>query len=85
PDEIRSLPTDQVGLKATNIVGLDALGALFDEDTGTPDAGDESNLDVADAPLANLIDELAGGNHGLIMCMGKGGVGKTTIAAAIAV
>ncbi|PRC53272.1 arsenical pump-driving ATPase, partial [Mycobacterium sp. ITM-2017-0098] len=39
----------------------------------------------ADAPLANLIDELAGGNHGLIMCMGKGGVGKTTIAAAIAV
>lgn len=40
---------------------------------------------MTDAPLANLIDELATDDHGLIMCMGKGGVGKTTIAAAIAV
>ena len=32
-----------------------------------------------------LIDELDTDDHGLIMCMGKGGVGKTTIAAAIAV
>ena len=40
---------------------------------------------MPDAPLAALIDELATGDHGLIMCMGKGGVGKTTIAAAIAV
>lgn len=37
------------------------------------------------APLSALIDELAEADHGLIMCMGKGGVGKTTLAAAIAV
>ena len=44
-----------------------------------------ANLGVADASLANLIDEIAAQDRGLIMCMGKGGVGKTTIAAAIAV
>ncbi|MGZ3449222.1 MAG: ArsA-related P-loop ATPase, partial [Polyangiales bacterium] len=36
-------------------------------------------------PLAELIDELAKSEHALVMVMGKGGVGKTTIAAAIAV
>jgi arsenite-transporting ATPase len=85
PDELRALPLDQVGLKPTNIVGLDALVSLFTSDAGPSDEQDESALDESDAPLANLIDELATGDHGLIMCMGKGGVGKTTIAAAIAV
>ena len=36
-------------------------------------------------PLTRLADELAAVGHGLIMVMGKGGVGKTTIAAALAV
>jgi arsenite-transporting ATPase len=35
-------------------------------------------------PLGALADELAAGGRGLIMVMGKGGVGKTTIAAALA-
>jgi arsenite-transporting ATPase len=35
--------------------------------------------------LANVVDEVAGVGHGLVMVMGKGGVGKTTVAAAIAV
>jgi arsenite-transporting ATPase len=34
--------------------------------------------------LASLVDELGRGEHGLIMVMGKGGVGKTTVAAAVA-
>ena len=85
PDELRALPLDQVDLKAANIVGLEALTSLFTSDVDTPDTGERSVLDVTDAPLATLIDELARGDHGLIMCMGKGGVGKTTVAAAIAV
>ncbi len=36
-------------------------------------------------PLAELIDQLEPAGHGAILTMGKGGVGKTTIAAAIAV
>ena len=35
-------------------------------------------------PLASLIDDIAAPGRGLVMVMGKGGVGKTTIAAAIA-
>lgn len=86
PDELCSLPTDQVELKTTNIVGLQALASLFDAAPDTPPDVDEvPALDVIDAPLAGLVDELARGEHGLILCMGKGGVGKTTIAAAIAV
>jgi len=34
--------------------------------------------------LAGLVDELARAGHGVILTMGKGGVGKTTIAAAVA-
>jgi arsenite-transporting ATPase len=35
-------------------------------------------------PLSEMIDEIAESSHGLVMVMGKGGVGKTTIAAAVA-
>lgn len=84
-DELRSLPVDLVDLKTTNIVGLEALTSLFSHEPGSPDTAEDVALDVADAPLSALVDELAGGDHGLIMCMGKGGVGKTTVAAAIAV
>jgi arsenite-transporting ATPase len=36
-------------------------------------------------PLVELIDAIEADGHGLVMVLGKGGVGKTTIAAAIAV
>jgi arsenite-transporting ATPase len=35
--------------------------------------------------LSELIDDLVAPGHGVILAMGKGGVGKTTVAAAIAV
>ena len=84
PDELRALPLDQVDLKATNIVGIAALATLFTPDASTGPAV-EPAVEVPDAPLAALIDQIAAGDKGLIMCMGKGGVGKTTVAAAIAV
>ena len=85
PEELRALPLDQVDLKATNIVGIDALATLFTPgiDPGEPD--DLAPIAPVDSPLSVLVDQIATGDHGLIMCMGKGGVGKTTIAAAIAV
>ena len=39
---------------------------------------------LAHRPLQDLADSLAASGKGLIMVMGKGGVGKTTIAAALA-
>ena len=35
--------------------------------------------------LSTLVDEIAAAGNGVVMTMGKGGVGKTTVAAAIAV
>lgn len=85
PDELAQLPTDQVTLKATNIVGIDALESLFAADLIPVSAAPAATPQLLSAPLSSLIDELDTDDHGLIMCMGKGGVGKTTIAAAIAV
>lgn len=86
PEELRRLPIDKVELKATNMVGTGALANLFTCSSGS---ASRSSAAVAtplpEAPLSDLIDELAADENGLIMCMGKGGVGKTTIAAAIAV
>ena len=36
-------------------------------------------------PLEQLIDEIAQTPRGVVLVMGKGGVGKTTVAAAVAV
>ncbi|MDF3312283.1 arsenical pump-driving ATPase [Rhodococcus sp. T2V] len=85
PAELAGLPLDQVELKATNMVGIDALDSLFTSaDTGAAHVI-APVAEVPEAPLSALVDELADTDHGLIMCMGKGGVGKTTLAAAIAV
>lgn len=85
PAPLRALPVDRVALKPTNMVGVDALEGLF---TATDDIAAPATVpgaEVPQAPLSALVDELAEADHGLIMCMGKGGVGKTTLAAAIAV
>lgn len=87
PGALRALPQDSIDLKADNMVGLDALRTLFD--TGlVADPGDAPPTGpsaVALAPLRDLVDQIERSGKGLVMCMGKGGVGKTTVAAAIAV
>ncbi len=87
PAALRALPQDQVPLRAFDTVGLPALRALLAPPSGpakpaqtlqtTQLGGDFQNLSA-------LADELAAAGHGLIMVMGKGGVGKTTVAAALA-
>jgi arsenite-transporting ATPase len=69
------------------MLGLDALRALFTLDmVGGPVPPTRVAQIGDDLPrLDQLIDSLSADRKGLIMVMGKGGVGKTTIAAAIAV
>ncbi|MFQ2399653.1 arsenical pump-driving ATPase [Aeromonas dhakensis] len=86
PQGIKGLARDQVPLLATNLVGLDSLRQLLQPQ----DAGEQAPLATsahlpAQPELSSLLDELAADGHGLIMLMGKGGVGKTTLAAAVAV
>jgi arsenite-transporting ATPase len=86
PAKLRALPQDQVPLRAFDTVGLPALRALLSASAQAP-SGDTAWV----APsmkhrvgLGALADELAQAGRGLIMVMGKGGVGKTTVAAALA-
>src|SRR5699024_3703051 len=93
PANLRGLSIDVIPLKSRNMVGLDALEGLLDDpaagegplDDGRPafTAADDEQLGTED--LATLVDDLIEQDHGLVMVMGKGGVGKTTIASAIAV
>ena len=83
---LRALPQDQVPLRAFDTVGLHALRALLVGETHPNPAVKAEPVEPVDKMLGlnTLADELAAAGHGLIMVMGKGGVGKTTIAAALA-
>ena len=85
PASVADVPRDTIELKPENMVGLAALRSLFDAESSVPEDASVKPRPETTAPLDDLIDELAADRHGLIMCMGKGGVGKTTVAAAIAV
>ncbi|MGO9133592.1 MAG: arsenical pump-driving ATPase [Methylovirgula sp.] len=85
PEVLRALPRDEIALLPFDLVGIAALRQLL---TGaTPKlAADSGEQVMLDAPsLSALVDGVAADGHGLVMLMGKGGVGKTTVAAAIAV
>jgi arsenite-transporting ATPase len=87
PESLAGLPRDEVPLRAFDTVGLPALRALLGGGAPTTPAAHESakHATLPAEPLSRLADELAAFGHGLIMVMGKGGVGKTTVAAALAV
>ena len=85
PAALRELPAQEIALQPVDLVGIDRLRRLL---TGgiplDPDlARAQPPIDLP--PVAALVDDLAAPGHGAILVMGKGGVGKTTIAAAIAV
>ncbi len=85
PDVLKALPYDQVALKPFNLVGLEALRQLLTE-TVTREVIGEDRLAAPNTPsLSALVDVIAADKQGLVMLMGKGGVGKTTLAAAVAV
>jgi arsenite-transporting ATPase len=89
PDALASLPRDEIPLRAFDTVGLPALRALLNESPTVLPASIKPTGEILTVlpaePLSRMADELAAFGHGLIMVMGKGGVGKTTIAAALAV
>ncbi|MFP8777377.1 arsenical pump-driving ATPase [Hydrogenophaga sp. RWCD_12] len=85
PDALARLPRDEVPLRAFDTVGLPALRALLQGgEVAMPEAA-SPETELPAEPLSRMADELSATGHGLIMVMGKGGVGKTTIAAALAV
>ncbi len=86
PAHLQALPQDQIALRAFDTVGLSALRALLSTEEPVDHvrpAPEHAGIHPTHT-LSALTDALAAPGRGLIMVMGKGGVGKTTIAAAIA-
>ncbi len=92
PEVLRSLPRTSIPLTAGGVVGVASLRNFGQGPTSISSSSELSGpCDVPmdrsqlPKPLSALIDDLARPGHGVILAMGKGGVGKTTVAAAVAV
>lgn len=83
PEGLKELTIYTVPLRAYNITGLDNVRALLTKDQYI--VRDEQVHAKTIPQLKDVIDDLYKSNKKVIFTMGKGGVGKTTIAAAIAV
>jgi arsenite-transporting ATPase len=92
PEMLQSLPRTSIPLTAGGVLGVEALRSLGQPSSpatviSSATASNALVIDRASLPksLSTMIDELAAPGHGVILAMGKGGVGKTTVAAAVAV
>jgi arsenite-transporting ATPase len=88
PAALSALPRVEVPLVVVPPVGLDGLRGLASARSG-PQAASSTRVGpitvTGTESLRSLVDDIAKQGSGVVMTMGKGGVGKTTIAAAIAV
>ncbi len=85
PKKLTKLPTQEILLSAKALLGVEALRGMFKPEIATKTVALKTPNHALPGPLLNIVDELEKSQKGVIMTMGKGGVGKTSIAAAIAV
>uniref|UniRef100_UPI003F49234E arsenical pump-driving ATPase n=1 Tax=Cupriavidus yeoncheonensis TaxID=1462994 RepID=UPI003F49234E len=85
PAALSKLPQTRIPFLARGTVGLEALREMAHPETVASPTGHEMPKIGLPPGLNGLVEEMASAGHGVIMTMGKGGVGKTTVAAAIAV
>ena len=82
PNSLKTLDIYTLPLRAYNVAGVDNNRRLFTEDDVIEV---EKVKEISDLPgLEKLVKDMYDSNKKVIFTMGKGGVGKTTIAAAIA-
>ena len=92
PEALIDLPRTVIALSLTGVLGVDSLRHLGRVERAEKPVSNAKALETDDATLVvsstkslgSLVDDLAAVGHGVILTMGKGGVGKTTVAAAIA-
>ncbi|MGO8996034.1 MAG: arsenical pump-driving ATPase [Polyangiaceae bacterium] len=85
PAGLASLPRTEVPLFAFGLVGLEALRSILSKPGDVVPPEVEAPKAAVLPPLASLIPDLASAGRGVVMTMGKGGVGKTSVAVALAV
>jgi len=84
PAGLASLPRIQVALLPFGLVGIDSLRKFGLPNVTASQSGTTHAVQFAGESLDSLVDEIAKHGKGVVMTMGKGGVGKTTVAAKIA-
>ena len=86
PPELAKLPSSQVPLLPFAPMGVGNLRQVFGPGTPVCSANGRHRYQSAesDLSLSSLIDGIESAGRGVVLTMGKGGVGKTTIASAIA-
>ncbi|WP_107994825.1 arsenical pump-driving ATPase [Trichococcus paludicola] len=82
PPQLKGFPQFGIPLRTYNVTGIDNLRMLLQSDQ--PKQQTEAHIKPNFPNLQQLVDDFASSNKKVIFTMGKGGVGKTTIAAAIA-
>lgn len=86
PEALRDLPVTRIPLTSAGFVGIESLRNLGNlTDLPAPASGVAEEAPAVPVGLGSLLEDLTAAGHGVILAMGKGGVGKTTVAAAIAV
>jgi arsenite-transporting ATPase len=87
PAAISELPRTEVPLLPFAPMGAEALSAVFSPERQRRVQGSSFGAPSSDRPgrIASFVDDIEADGRGVVLAMGKGGVGKTTIAAAIAV
>ena len=87
PEALAGMETFIIPLRPFNTVGLASLRRLLADDDDSRMIAEATAVPKPSAnwSLKSLVDELSLQTHALVLVMGKGGVGKTTIAAALAV
>jgi len=87
PAELASLPRLTIPLLPYALIGIQNLRRMFINESAPADYDDICGIEAIKPgeSLGSLVDQIEKAGPGVVMTMGKGGVGKTTIAAAIAV
>ena len=85
PAGLASLPRSATGFIPRGMVGLASIQAFLHPNAARMPPVASVALTSMPAGLAPLLLDIEAAGHGLVMTMGKGGVGKTTVAAAVAV
>lgn len=82
PENLKNLPTFEIPLRPYNLASIESIGLLLSEEQ--PEIKHEEVQAQEFPRLQTVIDDLYNTNKRVVFTMGKGGVGKTTIAASIA-
>ncbi|HGO9409995.1 TPA: arsenical pump-driving ATPase [Bacillus cereus] len=83
-EELKNLPTYEIPLVPFNVTGIENMRKLVQPMENLLISDEEANT-VSIPSLQTLITNLSESGKRVIFTMGKGGVGKTTVASAIAV